>query len=605
MPDNGNILDSDTTASSGEEDWEVVLGTNECEETQAIGDSERGKQSRNGTVASLDFSVLSMDSKLESILDDNDQHSVSSHRETLADLEEVGWDKPSVAVSPLVQPLVRQTSTESTSSLNYGPAGFDTEWNVKLRRGESFNKPNLCQGKTRRRKCHCRSCKSRSRGIVETSMSYADTWMGYEATGPRQFPITEFDLLGLPQSMDKSENWELMRDALSGVATSRTEKKSKTSRNDLRRVEVFDVEIIGSIVTPQAQFRHQHEMATRANGRAWKSFREGTYYAVRERLRHLSFTAQDTMDFYHAVRAIKVSEPVQLQPDEVHIHARPTFYSGRTDQALHCSLGSGSMISRSSVRDEIANICRRTSWTSLTARSEGNRLMCWASEPHDDVEYDDWYLELDFGQECHATALIIQGRAPEIEQFPHAHLFESTTECQMYKGPIWPVVVPGTDGEWVKRVAISARSERGEWFRLGQFHANDDCFSEVRIDLPLSPQQWIRYLRIQPLSKLKGGFHGHAPAMRCGVVGYNEGGPAFRAARGARESEVPQGFIRYEVKVPDPAVEGVRADAKYVAGRAIDYCSMSKWYREKSDGSRFQKKKGWHAMLLDSDTYVG
>jgi len=424
---------------------------------------------------------------------------------------------------------------------------------------------------------------------------------------PRRYPVTKFDLLGLPQTTKKSGNWQLLRDALEDVAASKQlPTRGSRAGYDVRKVELYDVELVGELITPQQVYKHEEFIASEKSKpeiRAWKAFKKHTYYVQKERLRPLTFRASDVAEFSSAVSALQTPVAVALNPDEEYTHGRASFYSRLTRQKPSTYLTSSTMVSSCLVEEELDLVARnRLGMWSGVFQSVLNHAKCWASQPVEDPDYDDWYLEYDLWCERHIRAVVIQGQAPVLRQFPEPVHFTSPTEAVKYKGPMWPVVY-ASDSNWVERVEISVRFAHQDWFVVGVFRANHDPYSEVRIDLHLARP--IKGLRIKPLSRRKGGYHGDAPAMRCGLLAVRKTKEVV--AEVADPNRVPEGFVRYELRIPDPSAEGVRESAKYVAGRAADLCGASSDYKyawnNKVGGERFHKKKAFQMMMNDSDTY--
>jgi len=149
----------------------------------------------------------------------------------------------------------------------------------------------------------------------------------------------------------------------------------------------------------------------------------------------------------------------------------------------------------------------------LGARETWQYQRCWAAAHVPNDDFDEWWLDLDFGVTRTITSISISGRAPRVELFPKPDY--SIAPKLRQAEPRFPVVDPTGDG-FVRKFQLSVR-ERREWRHLGIFVGNDHSLSVVDINLPKDLRG--RFLRIQPLSQRAKGFGGNAPGMRVAVWG--------------------------------------------------------------------------------------
>jgi len=496
---------------------------------------------------------------------------------------------------------------------------FDDEPRVKERRAAKWLNPNMCKNKTRRRKCRCVACREFFRG----TLTCKDVHIPYDVEENDALMITDFDLLNLPRSLNKRKNWEHLHDNLKHVALS----CSTSGRgSDIRRTEEFHVEAIGTIVTHAMKDKQSMEESARtdADRRDWKNFESGCYYALPRVLAAQRAADGESLSAY--VRQVHRVPNLDLDNEEVICDFVPTFRSRATSPQKYTKMGCA-MIAPLEVKQELRSVSRAAaSYWNLSSiypiTSESSHYACWASKPAltnktsgvVDETYDDWSLDMDLRRNRTVRAVLIQGRAPKLTSFPN-HSSVHFDQARKYHGPLWPVVVDGTDQQWVERVEISVRREGGAWVSLKNFKANEDCFNVVRIDLTSDffMERPVRYIRVRPLSKRVGGYHGDAPAMRVAVVGEkneNNRGIYGNPVEDRNRSSAVGGLdlktlVVYELKTPDEKISGVNPGASYVSGRAISQCSTASHYNHAGlscDNTRFQKKKAFQAMLKNELT---
>ena len=290
----------------------------------------------------------------------------------------------------------------------------------------------------------------------------------------------------------------------------------------------------------------------------------------------------------------------------------------------------------------------------------GHAYECWAaraaSASGEDAElppdFDDWWLEMDFGAPVRVDGITTYGRAPLLRAFPDESYFaphgavaaatptnpfapthamlKAAKECAL-QGPLFPVIEPGSDQQWVSRFELLARNESSRtWWSVGVFPGNVDAVSPnvVRLGALLGDDVKVRYLRIRPLSAKDGGFHGHAPAMRVSAWvdvisqprGRDGGGdepdsdealaprgavmlsPVSRSGDimlGGENDGVDGSTVRYLVTSAD--AELVPPQARRVQGPvARSFAYTMRWSRryDKHDlHARFHKKRQWELDL--------
>ena len=278
------------------------------------------------------------------------------------------------------------------------------------------------------------------------------------------------------------------------------------------------------------------------------------------------------------------------------------------------------MVSKRAVERELARYGHTFRYYYSENQTATNYQSCWASQPvavsdrarkaAEANAYQDWCLEMDLKGERKVRALVIQGRAPVVRSFPYSSHYDF--RLAHYKGPFYPVIdLNNPQNQWVEKVEVLVRATRGEWHSLGVFKANVDCLNEVRIDLDLNFN--VRYVRVRPLSRRHGGYHGDAPAMRCAVVaeknrpGNKSGTILQHSNKTIVRDNNEASLVTYVLYTPDEKKVGVHQKASYISGRAIKSCAThASHYAKhigKDDSVRFQKRKAFQAMIIDEDTF--
>ncbi|KAH9247346.1 hypothetical protein BASA81_015063 [Batrachochytrium salamandrivorans] len=451
----------------------------------------------------------------------------------------------------------------------------------KQLRADRFHDPS--KGKRRRRMMPYRQkydCNELER-IERSSVS--------STTDKTSYSMTQLDWL-LPGFNLKADPEEI-RNELRDMCTS-CHIIPKQRAFDLRQCEAFDLEITSQLIPNQHDHMQMFAQLTddcavdKARVRA--SFKPNRYYQFRTPMsrRHLNSNSGDgpiinPRYFTQHVRAMPAPSVVVIDPTKEQLLVGKTaFVSHRTKPYPQTNVrgtGKSHMIDQHRVNRALASCC---SMSFMRNTNEDNYY--WASSPAPNNDYQDWFCEFDFGAMVQPTAIVLQGKPPRITSYPCGQEFAVERDIAKYQGPIYPCLMDDVNaGNWVELFRVQIRKEKGKWIDLGTvFKGNCDNMSEVRVNLPTNPPQ-CRYLRIQPLSESRGGFHGRFPAMRCAVIGHlHATSVAARLAHMQRQNdshELEHGHVRFVLKTPNEQVHGysMAGNRTFIQGATLNYLGGS------------------------------
>ena len=482
---------------------------------------------------------------------------------------------------------------------------------IKERRGAKYYREGAWFGKRRRYGLHHSLPHYRTEVVrIEDDEDiflprYQQKRHRHNSRSRNNYTMTAFDFFVQGSSSSpirrSEDSWEQVRQILSKNALYLGKQPRQTMRNDdSRKIEIYDLPILGILIDiPHQQLPIEettedwnndlqglfaqsniNTMKMKENNHnnkiAWRMFysRDPCYYEFRTGdKRKNEFKAEQAIEIAMEVKAVKMPGLVHLlQEDrEVLVHFQARFVSRQTSAEQNTNL-QVPLINPASMVYEIRQATRKTLRSSTVAavppKFDMNYRHCWASTPSDHPDYEDWYMEIDLGKVLRritsaVVGLIIQGRSPVLESFPHVGTFANMEEWNHYNGPIYPVLNRSAndaeEGQWVENFEVLARYTNGLWFSLGLYKGNHNCLHPIRIDLSvISEQPDVRFLRIRPLAQSKGGFHGKAPAFKLAVIGRKQ--PQQQRGKAVSSSdlapvvfkaskEIPKGFVRYNLKI--------------------------------------------------------
>jgi len=462
-----------------------------------------------------------------------------------------------------------------------------SEGTIKQLRRKRFECPKTLYGKRRRHLCLCSLC----RGVLQAT----DVQRFDSADAPLQslvmtnrkmsagaafFTITNFDLEHPGcLSINKNKGWTNLLADLSDCADA-TYLKHDYYR---RKVLVFDMEVQSVLIDNRRQIVMQTEAEKRSEYA--RAQLKPVYYECIVPY----WATLKAEDVHSMVKPLHYPVEVTLGPKEEYVVYSATFKSRRTAQEPYTDIR-GPMIRINDIKRELNDARSRPPFTSAYTRRlySGNNMRCWASTAAPGTDYEDWNMEIDLGARHlggkFVRAVVLQGRLPCVQTFPHPRSFDTEASYKKFDGPFYPVVANEhpLEMQWVEKFEITARCTRGSWFSLGIFQGNTNRWDQVRIDLPMIDSMRVKFLRIRPLSKDKGGFHGPAPAFRIGVVVLKqsahgrvskEGNEAldYIDTGGSAPQQVPKGFVRYEVTLPREVTYVDEQDKTHLHSRRSPY----------------------------------
>lgn len=472
----------------------------------------------------------------------------------------------------------------------------------KQLRADRFHDPS--KGKRRRRKMPYRQeydCSALERS--EHSSANKDK---------TSYSMTQLDWL-LP-GLNLKADPEQIRSELRDLCTS-CHIVPKHKARDLRQCEAFDLEITSLLVPNQHDhvqtFARLTDDCAVDKARVAALFKPNRYYQFRtpshRRGKGEDAAAINPRHFAQHVRAMPAPSVVAIDATkEAYLAAKTAFGSHRTKPHPHANVrgtGRSQMIDQLRVHRSIAGCCSKSS-----IRSTQEDSYYWASSPAPHDDYQDWFCEFDFGAVVQPTAIVLQGKPPRITAYPCGQDFAVERDILKYQGPIYPCLMDDVSaGVWVELFRVQIRKEKGKWMDLGTvFKGNCDNTSEVRVNLPTNPPQ-CRYLRIQPLSESRGGFHGPFPAMRCAVIGHTHTtSVAARLAHMQRQHdshELEPGHVRFVLKTPNERVHGysIASNPTFIQGAALDYMGpCTRYFYGRDLRSRYQKKAYLNRLISES-----